>query len=123
MAACMTVGLMTAGVGAFQYSSDADDMGKLVQYMVDRDENIDTYALVQLLPQGSEIKFSEPVDVSIYVDGEYGTYTTKPVQSGCTSFTIPDAKYTYVFTGTGGGQGHGPVPRRHLQTGPHHEGG
>lgn len=103
MAACMTVGLMTAGASAFQYSSDADDMGKMIQPVIDWEQGGYGYCPVQLVLTGSVINFSEPGEISIYVDGEYGTFTTKPVQSNCTSFTIPDTKYTYVFTSADGG--------------------
>lgn len=85
--------LLVTNAAAFSYSSDDDLMGKMLLNLGSEGTGI-----VQLLPKGSVLNFSEPVNVDLYVPGEFGDYTTKSVQTGCTQFTLPDTTHTYIFS-------------------------
>ena len=97
LATCMTMGLMVTGAGAYRWETEANLNGKMVQWIQDHDNEIYSLFIVNLLPVGSEVKFSENVNVYIYNEGAYGAYAPKLVQEKVTSFVIPDASHTYVF--------------------------
>ena len=96
LAACMTMGLMVTGAGAYQWKTESNLNGKMVQLLQDYDNDIYSLYIVNMLPVGSELMFSEPVSVYIYGEDSYGTYAPKLVQEKVTSFVLPDASHTYV---------------------------
>ena len=94
MTACMTLGLATT-VGAYhEWEVDKDELGEMVQLVMDGY----TKYIVKLLPVGTTVTFSTPVEVAIYAEGEYGSFAPKTVATGVTSYTISDTANTYVFT-------------------------
>ena len=101
MTACMMLGL-AATTGAYQWRFDDGAQGEMVQYVMDHENNVYAPYVVQLVAVGTVIEFSEPVDVAIYAEGEYGAYAPVPVEQGVTSYTVPDAQHTYVFTAADG---------------------
>ena len=101
MTACMSLGLATTAA-AYQWHFDDGAQGEMVQYVMDHENNVYAPYVVQLVAVGTVIEFSEPVDVAIYAEGEYGAYAPVLVEKGVTSYTVPDAQHTYVFTAADG---------------------
>ena len=93
---CLTLSLANV-TGAYQWSYDGSPRGKMVQCVIDRENQVHAPYIVQLLDVGTQISFSESVDVLIYAEGAYGAYTPVPVETGVTGYTIPDALNTYIF--------------------------
>lgn len=103
MSVCMAVGFATTA-GAYQWSYDEGSQGEMVQYVYDDENGNSAPFIVQLVAVGTEVKFSEPVDVFIYSEENYGSYVPVPVTKGVTSYVIGDALNTYVFDGADGGR-------------------
>ena len=101
MTACMTLGLVTT-VSAYQIQFDQDGLGEMVQVVMDYEHGYRS-CIVQLVPVGTVLTFSEPTYVSIYAETEYSDeYMPKPVTEGVTSYTISDTAHTYVFSSEDG---------------------
>ena len=90
MSVCMVLSC-SATVGAYQWSYDEGSRGEMVQYVNDHENGGAASFVVQLVAVGTEVKFSEPVDVFIYGEGEYGSYEPVPVIRSVTSYVIGDA--------------------------------
>lgn len=101
MTACMTLGLATT-VSAYQWQTNQDSLGEMVQMVENNDFGYSKY-IVKLVPVGTVINFSEPVEAAIYAEGEYGLIAPKTVATDVTSYTISDTAHTYVFFGVNGG--------------------
>lgn len=93
---------LTIPAGAYQWWTEGDGMGKLVQAIREGDE-AEGFVPVQLLSVGSLLEFDGPVDVAIYGEGEYGVYAPTQVAQDVTQFTIGDDDNTYVVTSDDGG--------------------
>ena len=102
MTACMTLGLATT-VSAARLEMDQTSLGEMVQYVNHEDYSKSGAYVVTLVPNGTVITFSEPMDVAIYAEGEYGVFGSKPVTTGVTSYTISDTANTYIVTDANGG--------------------
>lgn len=98
MTACMTLGLATTVSAYHEWKYDQDELGEMIQLVMD---NYTKY-LVKLVPVGTTVTFSVPVDVATYAESEYGSFAPKEIATGVTSYTISDTAHTYVFTDADG---------------------
>ena len=94
MTACMTLGLATTVSAYHEWEFDKDELGEMIQLVMDGY----TKYIVKVLPVGTTVTFSTPVEVAIYAEGEYGSFAPKTVATGVTSYTISDTANTYIFT-------------------------
>lgn len=101
MTACMALSLVTTA-SAYRWETNQDSLGEMIQMVANNDFGYSKY-IVQLVPVGTTVTFSEPVEAAIYAEGEYGSFAPKTVATGVTSYTISDTAYTYVFFGADSG--------------------
>lgn len=102
MTACMALSLVTTASAA-RLEMDQTSLGEMVQYVNHEDYSKSGAYVVTLVPNGTVITFSEPMDVAIYAEGEYGVFGSKSVTTGVTSYTISDTANTYIVTDANGG--------------------
>lgn len=101
MTACMALSLVTTA-SAYRWETNQDSLGEMIQMVANNDFGYSKY-IVQLVPVGTTVTFSEPVEAAIYAEGEYGSFAPNTVATGVTSYTISDTAYTYVFFGADSG--------------------
>ena len=102
LALAAVLALMTTGVGAAQYWIEAESLGQQIQPIVDYEHGLSSLCVVEVLPVGSVIQFSQEVRVSHYGENADREYTPKVIGMA-SSLALEDSATIYVVETEAGG--------------------